>query len=140
MALWNRDPEGLRGSIANIEATPIGRQAVPRAQTATLVAGLAAMEGRTTEALALYREALRAWEAIDQDWDLAMCGIDMATVLDPSIPDVRAASDRARTIFTRVGAKPYLAKLDALLARRPAAPVQDRTAESPPVPAEDLAV
>ena len=140
MALWNRDPEGLRGSIANIEATPTGRQAVPRAQTATLVAGLAALEGRTTEALALYREAVRAWEAIDQEWDLAMCGIDMATVLDPSIPDVRAASDKARMIFTRVGAKPYLAKLDALLARRPAATVQDRTAESPPVPAADLAV
>ena len=88
----------------------------------------------------MYREAVRAWEAIDQEWDLAMCGIDMATVLDPSIPDVRAASDKARMIFTRVGAKPYLAKLDALLARRPAATVQDRTAESPPVPAEDLAV
>jgi hypothetical protein len=40
----------------------------------------------------------------------------MATVLDPSEPDVRAAAESAREILTRLGARPFLERLDAALA------------------------
>jgi hypothetical protein len=84
----------------------------------TIRAGLAALEGRPAEALPLYREALRVWRDFGLAWDEALCGIDMATLLDPVDPEVRAAADAAREIFIRLGAKPFLARLDAAMERQ----------------------
>ena len=50
-------------------------------------------------------------------WDEALCAIDMATVLDPDDPEVRAAADAGRVILTRLGATPFLAQLDAAMSR-----------------------
>jgi hypothetical protein len=41
----------------------------------------------------------------------------MVTVLDPSTPEVRAAAESTRAILERLGAKPYLERLNAALAR-----------------------
>ncbi len=62
----------------------------------TIRAGIAALEGRTAEAL---------------------CGIDMATLLDPSDPEVQTVAERSREILVRIGAKPFIERLDAAMAR-----------------------
>jgi hypothetical protein len=52
----------------------------------------------------------------------------MATLLDPTDPEVRAAAEAAREILVRLRAAPFIARLDAALARssdpagHPAAP------------------
>ena len=88
-------------------------------------AGLAALEGRPTDALPLYREALRAWRDLSLAWDEALCGLDMATLLDLADPEVRAAAAQAREILVRLEAAPFIARLDAALARS-----SDRTGRS----------
>ncbi len=96
---------------------------------------LAEHSGRA-EALASYREALRAWQGLGLVWDEALCSIDMATVLDASDGEVRAAADAGRAILARLGAGPMLERLDSALARPqhvgkrtagPAARTEDRT-------------
>ena len=83
----------------------------------TLRAGLAALEGQPANALALYREALNGWRDLGLVWDEALCGIDMATVLDPSTAEVRAAADQTREILVRLGAHPLVSMLEATMAR-----------------------
>jgi hypothetical protein len=41
----------------------------------------------------------------------------MGTLLDPADPEVRAAADAAREILVRLEAAPFLARLDASMAR-----------------------
>ena len=79
--------------------------------------GIAALEGRPADALPLYREALRAWRDLGLAWDEALCGLDMALLLDPADPEVRAAAEAAREILVRLEAAPFIARLDAALAR-----------------------
>ena len=43
--------------------------------------------------------------------------LDMATLLDPSEPEVRAAAESAREILVRLEAKPFIARLDAAMSR-----------------------
>jgi hypothetical protein len=80
-------------------------------------AGIAALEGRPADALALYRQALRDWRELGCVWDLALCGLDMTLLLDPSQPEVRAAADSAREIPVRLGARPFVERLDEALAK-----------------------
>ncbi|MFL5678159.1 MAG: zinc-ribbon domain-containing protein [Chloroflexota bacterium] len=88
----------------------------------TIEAGIGALGGRTTEASAGYREARRAWDDLGLPWDKALCAIDMATLLDPTDPDVRATGEAARQILVDLGAKPFIARLDAALTRHAGPP------------------
>jgi hypothetical protein len=56
-----------------------------------------------------------------QDTDEAPCGLDMVILLDPADTEVRAAADAAREILTRLEAAPFIARLEASLARSEAA-------------------
>ena len=87
------------------------------ADRTTIRAGIAALDGRPADALTVYREALRAWRDLGLAWDEALCGLDMAVLLDPSDPEVRAASESAREILVRLEAAPFLARLDAAMSR-----------------------
>jgi hypothetical protein len=96
-----------------------------------LRAAIAALEGRTREAQALYRDALQNWRDLKVTWEEALTGLDMATVLDPTDPEVAAVIRSTREIMTRLGAKPYLEKLEAVAARgKPAPPATARPVES----------
>jgi tetratricopeptide (TPR) repeat protein len=115
-ALWLGDPTGAADDLAALEASGVHGAAVDADRT-TIRAGIAALDGRTAEALPIYREALRAWRDLGLAWDEALCELDMATLLDPSDPEVGAAAEAAREIFVRLGAAPFIARLDAALSR-----------------------
>jgi len=96
----------------------------------TLRAGIAALDGRTSEALALYREAREGWRDLPVPWEEALIGIDMATLLDPHEPEVQAAAARSREILTRLRARPFMDRLEAALARDTTTTPAARPAES----------
>ena len=107
---------GRPDDLAALDASGVHGPAVD-ADRKTIRAGIAALEGRPAEGMPLYREALRAWHDLDLAWDEALCGLDMATLLDPLEPEVRAAAGSAREILVRLGAKPFIARLDAATSR-----------------------
>jgi len=117
-ALWLGDAAAARADLAGVDASGLHGPAI-EADRVTLRAGIAALEGRSADALALYRNALRAWRDLGLAWDEALCGLDMSTLLDPADPDVRAAAEAAREILVRLGATPFVARLDDALARSP---------------------
>jgi len=57
-----------------------------------------------------------------------LTGLEMGTLLDPAEPEVAAAVDSTRAIFERLGARPYLDRLDVAVAASGAAPSRARTA------------
>ena len=97
----------------------------PSRPRVTIRAGLAAAEGRRAEALGLYRDALRRWRDLHFVFDETLCVIDMATLLDPAEPEVRAAADAAREILVRLRAKPLLERLEAAIERPSSAPIPE---------------
>jgi tetratricopeptide (TPR) repeat protein len=115
-ALWAGDAPAARADLAALDATGARGPAIEADRT-TIRAGIAALEGRPSDALPAYREALRAWRDLGLRWDEAQCAIDMATLLDPADPDVRAAAEAAREILVRLKAAPFIARLDAAMAR-----------------------
>ena len=72
---------------------------------------LIATEGRYDAAAAAYARAFDAWRALDSPLDLAMCGLDRASVRGAGAA-AGNEDDEAREIFTRLGAVPLLARLD----------------------------
>ena len=113
-ALWMGDVAGAIEDLAAVDASGFHGPAL-EADRATIRAGIAALEGRTNEALNLYREALLAWRDLGLLWDEALCGLDMAQLLDPAESEVRAAAERARETLVRLEAAPFIARLDAAL-------------------------
>ena len=112
IGLWLRDADLVSRDLAAFEGTGI------HGNTAELViltirAGLAGLRGPTDEALPLFRRAAEGWRTERLDFMEALLGIDMATVLDPSHPEVASVIERSREILTRLGAAPFLARLDA---------------------------
>jgi hypothetical protein len=60
----------------------------------------------------------------------ALTGLDMAILLEPSEAEVRAAAESARAILIRLGAKPFVERLDAAMGRSTSAePSTSRAAE-----------
>jgi class 3 adenylate cyclase/tetratricopeptide (TPR) repeat protein len=116
VALWAGDGAAALDDLAALDVTGFHGPAV-EADRRTIRAGIAALEGRSADALTLYREALRAWRDLGLAWDEALCGLDMATLLEPADPEVRAAAAAAREILVRLEAAPFIARLDAALAR-----------------------
>jgi class 3 adenylate cyclase/tetratricopeptide (TPR) repeat protein len=115
-ALWARDLDSASADLAALDVSGMHGPAID-ADIITIRAGVAALEGRTGEAKALYRSAIRAWRDLGLAWDEALCGLDMALLLDPADLEVRATADTAREILVRLRAKPFIARLDAALAR-----------------------
>ncbi|HUQ43607.1 MAG TPA: adenylate/guanylate cyclase domain-containing protein [Candidatus Limnocylindria bacterium] len=120
-ALWSGDVESVRRYFDAIEKTGVHGPVV-EARRQNLRAAIAALEGRSREALSMYQAALGSWRDLKVVWEEALTGIDMATVLDISEVDVQAAIKSTREILTRLEAKPYLERLELTLARREGAP------------------
>ena len=119
-ALWAGDAAGAQEDLAALDASGL-HGLTAELQRAGIRAGLGALQGRPIDALGLYRQVSQGWRDIGFLWLETLTAIDMATLLDPTEPEVRAAADSAREILTRLGAKPFLARLEAAMAR-PAPP------------------
>jgi tetratricopeptide (TPR) repeat protein len=117
-ALWEHDRERASTALADLDSAGAHGRVVDMNRR-TIQAGLAALEGRTGDALSNFREALAGWRTLGSPWREALTGITMATLLEPADPEVRAAAGTAREILVRLGAAPFIARLDAALARSP---------------------
>jgi tetratricopeptide (TPR) repeat protein len=128
--LMSGDADRAVLDMVAVDASPRRGRAID-ADRATIRAGIAALLGRTDEALGGYREALAAWRDLGLVWDEALCAIDMATLLEPAIPEVKAAAEAARRTLVRLGARPFVERLDAAMSRpgsvQPAEPLEEAT-------------
>jgi len=116
-ALWARDVEMARDGLAAFERQRQHGGAV-HMTSLTFGAGIAALEGRTSDALTMYRDALRGWQELELPWDEALAVVDMAMTLGPDEPALVAAAPAARTILERLGAKAILDRLEDAMSQR----------------------
>ena len=82
------------------------------------------------ESSAGYRHVLDGWHQLGHTYEEAFTAIDMATILGPDAEGVRQAAARARDIFVRLGATPFLERLEAAMSRAPG-PIDGRQAGIP---------
>ena len=90
-------------------------------------AGIAALEGSTAEALVLYREAFHSYRGLSLEFDAALAGLDVATLLDLADRSSREVADwivTARATLEQLGAAPLVTRLDAALAAPDGAPAR----------------
>jgi len=80
----------------------------------SLRAGVAAREGRTTDALALYRAALGGYREGGCRFDVGLTILDMAVLIGPDEPAVRSSIPEAREILEGLGATSLVERLDPL--------------------------
>ncbi len=116
-ALWLGDGEQARTALAGMENFH-GRWMAACRQT--VAAGIDALEGRGDEAAALYAEAIEALRSLDCTLDLALCELDLVTLLGADHPAAKAGKE-ARDIFTEIGAVPFLQRLNGHLEPSPEA-------------------
>ncbi|MGH2466709.1 MAG: adenylate/guanylate cyclase domain-containing protein [Candidatus Limnocylindrales bacterium] len=133
-AVLGQDLEAARRDLADLDAIGIHGTAIEAVRT-TIRAGIAGLEGRRGESLALYRSANASWRDLDLPWDAARTALEMITVLGPGEVDAQAAGAEARQTFTTLGARPFLAQLEALLGAGPA-PAPSTSAAAEPRTAE----
>jgi hypothetical protein len=139
-ALWAGDAVEAGADLAGIVATGLHAPVIDLHRR-VVEAGIAALDGRTDDALSLYQDALRGWGDLGITWEEAMTGLDMAMLLDPGSPRVRPPVDRARSTFAGLRATRLLELLDAATGRAdaptasPANPFSPTSASSPTEPA-----
>jgi hypothetical protein len=92
-----------------------GRGPLVAAQRRAMEAGIDALDGRRTEALAGFRQAIRELDELGAVLDGVFTTIDMATALGPAEPEVRTQVERARATVERLGATALLDRLDAVM-------------------------
>ncbi len=115
-ALWSADVSSARSDLASLEGTHAHGPAITLHKM-TIRAGIAALDGRAAEALAAYRDVLHGWRTAGLPVLEAITAIDMATLLDVSLPEVVAAGDNAREIFIGLTARPFLQRLEEALSQ-----------------------
>jgi hypothetical protein len=115
-ALWMKDVERARATARRLDEFPAsGRTA--QIDRAAAAAGIAALEGRSSDAVAGYLDVLVRWEALGLHFDSARAALDFVLLVGPDVPEARTAATEARPILERLGARPYLERLDGALAR-----------------------
>jgi class 3 adenylate cyclase/tetratricopeptide (TPR) repeat protein len=117
-ALWLRDVSEVREITERLEA---GTSSGWHEETLRIKAraGLAGLEGRMTEAVSLFGDAIRRLHEAANDFAAAQAALDFAWIIGPNVPEVRRAAEEAREVFERVRARVYLERLDAVLGLSP---------------------
>ena len=82
--------------------------------------GLIALEGDSNEALRDGRAVIAEYARLGLPWRQAVATLAPVKVLGPQDAELRERAGEARDTFTRLGAKPFLAWLDAALVDAPA--------------------
>ncbi|MGH2357577.1 MAG: ATP-binding protein, partial [Candidatus Limnocylindria bacterium] len=134
-ALWMGDVERARAVAARLEAAPFSGR-VAQVELIAVRAGIAALEGREAEAIEGYREALRQRRALELHFDTARTALDYVLLVGPNAPGAREAAEEARAVFERLGARPYLNRLqEALVAAPPQSPTPSQPTPTAVTPA-----
>ncbi|MEX2547874.1 MAG: AAA family ATPase, partial [Chloroflexota bacterium] len=110
-ALWMGDTDRARAAVDLLEAIRQPGRIVGSVKR-QMRAAIDALDGRRPQALAGYREALGTWRDQDIPVYLGLLLTDMAIVLDPEYGEGATAAEEARSIWTRLGSPPMLARLD----------------------------
>jgi class 3 adenylate cyclase len=131
-ALWLGDRRRARRVLDLFEALTLRGMWLDASRRA-LAAGLAALEGKTAEAIAAFAEQARIMRDHGMVLDLAMTLMDEVASVGVAEPAGRAAADEAREILTRLGAKVLIDRLDQLTStpEPTAAATNARTAATP---------
>ena len=116
-AIWTGDADRIR-SAAELVAAGRGTGAVSKAFQAAGTGAIAFVDGDIVEGRTAIREAVAALDRLGQPFDAAEIALD-ALVLAPSDPELRTLAEEHRLVFERVGARPYLTKLDELAGPMP---------------------
>ncbi len=117
LALMSGDGDVAAADLAAIDATGFHTPFL-ELQRRRIRAGLAALDGRASEAARAYRDVLGEMLARGYVWDHALACVEMATLVGPAEPEVLAAAEVARVTLERMHAAPFIERLDAAL--RPA--------------------
>ncbi len=115
-ALWAGDAAAAAGMVAQLAAS-VSRGQAAALDVVTLGAGVAALEGRRMDAIAGYREALRGWQGLGLAFDYALAVVDMTILLAPTegeVPEAGTLVAATRQTLQRLGARPFLERLDAV--------------------------
>lgn len=132
-AIWARDLDRARHAAQLRADVPAG--ALGRAEIAHVEGAVAALEGRTAEAIAKLQDARERLERLEQMFEAACYVVDAAVLL-PGETEVRAWAAEVRPLLEELRARPYLDRLDMALASAPEAPsnvarTEARIAETP---------
>ncbi|HXQ95595.1 MAG TPA: adenylate/guanylate cyclase domain-containing protein [Candidatus Acidoferrales bacterium] len=112
-ALWAGDRSAAAAALSSLETSGYFGPALT-ADRVVARAGIDALEGRGPDALAGYRDALRAYHQLALAFDEAAAAVDMAVLLPSSerdAPDVEVAMGAARETLERLDARPFLDRL-----------------------------
>jgi class 3 adenylate cyclase/tetratricopeptide (TPR) repeat protein len=115
VALWLSDEEQAGEALSLLEDRRL-HGAWLGWTSGALRAGVLALQGRIMEALALYADCIAGLDALGCPFDRAVAQLDLVTLL-PDRPEVREAAEQARATFTRLGADPFLERLEQAVAR-----------------------
>ena len=119
-ALMGADPDRAAAAlVAHERIGPRGR--ILALDRRLLRAGLAALDGRRVEALHEAQVVIAEYERLGLPWRRALGSLMLVSTIGPGDPEVRALAGPAREILVRLGARPFLERLDA--AMRPADPM-----------------
>jgi class 3 adenylate cyclase/tetratricopeptide (TPR) repeat protein len=110
-ALWAGSPGQARGAADKLRSMGSHGRAI-NANLRSIDAGIAAASGQRDEAGVAYRDAIRQWREMECWFDLALCELDFVHFVGGESPDIMAAADEAREIFTRLGAPAFLRRLN----------------------------
>ena len=132
-AIWSRNLDRARQAAIRRAEIPYG--AFGQAEVNRANAAVAALEGRTADAVEAFGKARVEMERLEQRFEAATYVVDAAVLL-PAEPVVRAWAAEVRPLLEDLRARPYLERLDEALASAPEAtvlPVRDaaRAAEAP---------
>ena len=113
--LWSRNLARAR-EVADLLDATLDTGIDAAASRIASRAGIAALEGRTDEAIGGYRTAVQVFRSMSADFLAACHQLDMVVLLGPDQPAVREAAAEARLVFERINARAFLERLDAALA------------------------
>ena len=81
---------------------------------------LAALEGDRDGAVRGFSAADRLYRQIGITFEAAQCGLTCLTALGSDVAEARSMAEAAQADFARVGAAPYVERIEALMAMRTA--------------------
>jgi class 3 adenylate cyclase/tetratricopeptide (TPR) repeat protein len=118
-AAWLRDPQKVGELISSLRSVGVSGD-YGSAVLDLMAATRAMLEGRTDEGGRAFGGVWNAWRGLGCVFELAMSELTFVTLASSDDPAAGPAADEAREIFERLGARPFLERLEAARSALPA--------------------